>query len=249
MAKVKRPDDVVDVRWVIVPIGEVEVHDVWRVDGMAGTGSSDISMNDVFVPEHRTLDVAAAGQGEGAEASLYDNPLYAMPLTTFLALTAALPIVGAAQCPAALLERRRGSAASQAGRTGHGASGPGDVTGRRRGRDDRARRRQRVVWPSPAGPATSPPGCDHASLTHATTTCRDAVRRMLDTAGSSAHDSARSTRGAISPWPAPTWSTTRSPPPSCTVAHCSDCRPRRPSSEGRWALRRRHGVRIQVRCG
>ena len=91
--------DIVDVRWVIVPIGEVEVHDVWRVDGMAGTGSNDISMNDVFVPEHRTLDVAAAGRGEAPGASLYDDPPYAMPLTTFLALTAALPIVGAAAAP------------------------------------------------------------------------------------------------------------------------------------------------------
>ena len=45
----------IDVRWVVVPISDVLIHDVWRVDGMAGTGSNDMSMDDVFVPEHRTL--------------------------------------------------------------------------------------------------------------------------------------------------------------------------------------------------
>src|SRR5262245_503361 len=44
-----------DMRWVLVPIEAVQVHDVWHVDGMAATGSDDFSMVEVFVPDHRTL--------------------------------------------------------------------------------------------------------------------------------------------------------------------------------------------------
>ena len=38
-----------------MPIEAVEVHDVWHVDGIAATGSDDFSMEEIFVPDHRTL--------------------------------------------------------------------------------------------------------------------------------------------------------------------------------------------------
>jgi alkylation response protein AidB-like acyl-CoA dehydrogenase len=193
MAMVDRTD-VVDVRWVIVPIDEVEVHDVWRVDGMAATGSNDISMNDVFVPEHRTLDVAAAGRGEAPGASLYDNPLYAMPLTTFLALTAALPIVGAARGAQQLFLERVATRVSTGVALAERATVQavlGEVTVAvdvaemivRRAADE-------VMELAISGRAGDIPAraAIRARLTHATTSCRDAVRLMLDTAGSSAHE-------------------------------------------------------------
>jgi alkylation response protein AidB-like acyl-CoA dehydrogenase len=193
MAMVERPDDVVDIRWVIVPIADVEVHDVWQVDGMAGTGSNDISMHDVFVAEHRTLDVAAASRGEAPGASIYDNPLYAMPLTTFLALTAALPIVGAARGAQRLFLERVATRVSTGVKLAERATVQavlGDVTvavdvaemivrGAAHDVMDLAITRR-------AGDLAARAAI-RARLTHATTTCRDAVRRMLDTAGSSAH--------------------------------------------------------------
>lgn len=49
------PMGIPDVRWVWVPISEVEIHDTWYVNGLRGTGSNDFSITDVFVPEDRTL--------------------------------------------------------------------------------------------------------------------------------------------------------------------------------------------------
>lgn len=194
MAMVERPDDVVDVRWVIVPIGDVEVHDVWQVDGMAATGSNDISMNDVFVPEHRTLDVAAASRGEAPGASIYDNPLYAMPLTTFLALTAALPIVGAARGAQRLFLERVATRVSTGVKLAERATVQavlGDVTVAVDVAEMIVRRAAHDVMElaitGRAGDVAARAAI-RARLTHATTACRDAVRRMLDTAGSSAHD-------------------------------------------------------------
>ncbi|MEM7020086.1 MAG: oxidoreductase, partial [Pseudomonadota bacterium] len=42
----------------IVPIDEVEVIDTWYVDGMVGTGSNDIALQDVFIPQHRMVNLA-----------------------------------------------------------------------------------------------------------------------------------------------------------------------------------------------
>lgn len=186
--------DVFDMRWVIVPIGEVEVHDVWHVDGMAATGSNDMSMDDVFVPEHRTLDIAAAGRGAAPGSGVHDNPLYSMPLTTFLALTAALPIVGAARGAQQLFVERLMTRVSAGVKQSERATVQA-VVGEVSVAVDVAElivRRAAIDVMTLAEEGRSGDiaarAAIRARLTHATTTCRDAVRQMLDTAGSSAHD-------------------------------------------------------------
>jgi alkylation response protein AidB-like acyl-CoA dehydrogenase len=186
--------DPVEMRWVVVPISEVEVHDVWQVDGMAGTGSNDMSMHDVFVPEHRALDVAAAARGEAPGSRIHANPMYAMPLTTFLALTAALPIVGAARGAQRLFTERVATRVSAGVRQAERATVHavlGDVTVAVDVAEMIVRvAAHEVVELGATGRAGDVPAraAIRARLTHATTTCRDAVRRMLDTAGSSAHE-------------------------------------------------------------
>ncbi len=55
-----------------VPISEVDIHDTWFVSGLCGTGSNDVSVTDVFIPDDRIF-------------SLFDSsthrpePLYQMP--------------------------------------------------------------------------------------------------------------------------------------------------------------------------
>jgi alkylation response protein AidB-like acyl-CoA dehydrogenase len=44
-----------EVRWMFMPVTEIEIHDTWYVNGLRGTGSNDFSVSDVFVPDHRTL--------------------------------------------------------------------------------------------------------------------------------------------------------------------------------------------------
>ena len=40
-----------------LPTSEIEIVDNWNVMGMRGTGSHDVKMTDVFVPEHRAADM------------------------------------------------------------------------------------------------------------------------------------------------------------------------------------------------
>ncbi|MEM7097161.1 MAG: acyl-CoA dehydrogenase [Pseudomonadota bacterium] len=81
----------------ILPIEEVEVIDTWRVEGMVGTGSNDLAVNDVFIPGHRVIDLALVRDGTGPGSEFHDRALYKMPMLPVLGLTAAAPLVGAAE--------------------------------------------------------------------------------------------------------------------------------------------------------
>ena len=70
-------------RFFVVPKSDYSEIDNWHVMGLAGTGSKDIVVDNVFVPEHRTL---AAADGKGARhpgskvntGALYKLPWYAL---------------------------------------------------------------------------------------------------------------------------------------------------------------------------
>ena len=42
-------------RYMLVPIQHIEIVDDWHVLGLRGTGSCSLVLNDVFIPEHRTV--------------------------------------------------------------------------------------------------------------------------------------------------------------------------------------------------
>ena len=54
----------------------------WRPVGLAGTGSFDVIVDDVFVPEHRVLSFADAVGGTAPGADVNANPLYRISLLT-----------------------------------------------------------------------------------------------------------------------------------------------------------------------
>ena len=57
---------------VCMPVSEVEIHDTWFVSGLSGTGSTDVSVTDAFVPEQRIF-MLLDPSGHRPE------PLYQMP--------------------------------------------------------------------------------------------------------------------------------------------------------------------------
>ena len=64
-----------------LPRSEATILDTWHTMGMRGTGSTDISTEDVFVPDHRTATVAPLS----SPAPGFEGPLFRMwPLTAVL---------------------------------------------------------------------------------------------------------------------------------------------------------------------
>jgi 3-hydroxy-9,10-secoandrosta-1,3,5(10)-triene-9,17-dione monooxygenase len=43
------------IRYMLVPMNQIEIVDDWHVLGLRGTGSCSLVLNDVFIPEHRTI--------------------------------------------------------------------------------------------------------------------------------------------------------------------------------------------------
>jgi 3-hydroxy-9,10-secoandrosta-1,3,5(10)-triene-9,17-dione monooxygenase len=85
-------------RVCLIPRAHVEVIDTWHVDGMAATGSCDVAVDDVFVPQHRSLDALDMALGTTPGAALYaSDTLYRQPLPPLLAFVAVAPALGAAR--------------------------------------------------------------------------------------------------------------------------------------------------------
>jgi alkylation response protein AidB-like acyl-CoA dehydrogenase len=81
----------------LLPIAEAEIVDVWHTDGMRATGSNDVIITDVFVPEHRLVRVADIYTGTAPGAAIHDSDTYRWPMVPALALLAAMPALGSAE--------------------------------------------------------------------------------------------------------------------------------------------------------
>ncbi|MDA1073819.1 MAG: acyl-CoA dehydrogenase family protein [Proteobacteria bacterium] len=95
-----------DLRMFILPIDQVDVIDTWYIDGMVGTGSNDIQVNSVYVPEHRAESVMQMAIGRGRGSVWHDRDIFKIPMLPFKCITAAAPAVGAAIEAVHLFETR-----------------------------------------------------------------------------------------------------------------------------------------------
>ena len=90
-------DKAVDWRLCLVPKTDYEIIDTWDAMGMSGTGSKDIAVKALFVPERRALALARSRGGyEHPGAALHPGALFR------------IPIIGAAGHPALARRDRRG---------------------------------------------------------------------------------------------------------------------------------------------
>ncbi|AKK27467.1 acyl-CoA dehydrogenase family protein [Mycobacterium sp. EPa45] len=94
------PDDGVYPALALLPAEDIAVEDVWHTDGMRGTGSHDVLVTDVFVPEHRLVGVIDVYGGTAPGAALHDATAYRWPMVPALSLLAAMPALGAAEAVA-----------------------------------------------------------------------------------------------------------------------------------------------------
>lgn len=89
--------DRIDPVLVVLPADRVEVVDTWQTAGMRGTGSHDLVITDVFVPEHRVVAVADIYGGTAPGAAAHGVATYRWPMVPALALTASMPVLGTAE--------------------------------------------------------------------------------------------------------------------------------------------------------
>jgi 3-hydroxy-9,10-secoandrosta-1,3,5(10)-triene-9,17-dione monooxygenase len=82
---------------VALPADQSEVADVWHTAGMRGTGSHDVIVTDVFVPQRRVVSVVDIYGGTAPGSIAHDCATYRWPMVPALALTAAMPVLGAAE--------------------------------------------------------------------------------------------------------------------------------------------------------
>jgi alkylation response protein AidB-like acyl-CoA dehydrogenase len=75
-----------------LPAKDAHVLDTWHTLGMCGTGSHDVAVNDLFIPEQRTALLAPLGQPGQA----YQGPLYRLTVWPPIALLAP-PALGVAR--------------------------------------------------------------------------------------------------------------------------------------------------------
>lgn len=85
-----------EIRWALMPIGEMQIEDTWYVAGMAGTGSNTLVGHDIFVPESWTLD-AAAFSGRAFPGWHEDETSYRSSVGAIACLGLAAPLLGMAE--------------------------------------------------------------------------------------------------------------------------------------------------------
>ncbi len=84
-------------RLFLVPNRDFTVRDTWHNVGLAATGSDNVVVSDVFVPEHRTVDMALMREGEAPGAATNPEPEYAMPIIAVSSYALLSPSIGVAR--------------------------------------------------------------------------------------------------------------------------------------------------------
>jgi 3-hydroxy-9,10-secoandrosta-1,3,5(10)-triene-9,17-dione monooxygenase len=91
-------DAAVDWRLCIVPKSDYKVIDTWYAMGMVGTGSKDIEVSEVFVPERRALQLTKCRGGlEHPGAALNNGPLFRVPIVASAGHPLSATALGAAE--------------------------------------------------------------------------------------------------------------------------------------------------------
>jgi len=81
----------------LVPRSDYTINNDWDVTGLRGTGSKSISMDKVFVPEHRILDFDSARSGITPGAKVNSRPLYKTPFFACSSYCLISPAIGIAK--------------------------------------------------------------------------------------------------------------------------------------------------------
>lgn len=82
---------------VLIPRTDYRIEDVWHTMGLSGTGSNDIIIEELFVPEHRTIDLVKMFSWESPGLEVNTSPLYRLPFATMFSNAITGAIIGMAE--------------------------------------------------------------------------------------------------------------------------------------------------------
>lgn len=87
-----------DERYLLMPIDQTTVLDVWEVAGLAGTGSNTVIVEDVFVAENMQVSISTMLNGTAPGLAVNDNALWRIPMVLLLDFNSLIAAsVGAAE--------------------------------------------------------------------------------------------------------------------------------------------------------
>jgi len=98
-----------DMRWLLLPREDLEIVDDWHTIGLRGTGSKTIILNDVFIPEYRTVSILDIANGDSPGREVNTHPMYGGPLDANFTGAMSVPAIGAAKGLIELFHQRLGS--------------------------------------------------------------------------------------------------------------------------------------------
>jgi 3-hydroxy-9,10-secoandrosta-1,3,5(10)-triene-9,17-dione monooxygenase len=84
-------------RIFLLPASDYTIIDTWQVIGLAGTGSKDVVVEDVFVPAYRTLAVDQIAGGPNPGSAVNPSVLYQLPAISLFAFCIAGVSLGIAE--------------------------------------------------------------------------------------------------------------------------------------------------------
>lgn len=84
-------------RTFLLPREDYEIVDTWHSMGLQGTGSNDIVVERVFVPDYRTHKQADGFSGANPGVAVNDAPLYKLPWAQTFIRVVSTPAIGAAR--------------------------------------------------------------------------------------------------------------------------------------------------------
>lgn len=80
----------------LLPRGDVQIIDTWHSSGLKGSGSKDLAVEEVFVPEHRVEPMEALFTGQARGNGLHPGPLYRIPFGAIFGASFSVVALGAA---------------------------------------------------------------------------------------------------------------------------------------------------------
>jgi alkylation response protein AidB-like acyl-CoA dehydrogenase len=89
--------DVTHQGYVIVPRSDYAIDDNWFVQGLSGTGSKNVVLNEALIPARRVLTLEDALSGKPPGAAINPGPLYRIPFFAAISICLCAPILGMAQ--------------------------------------------------------------------------------------------------------------------------------------------------------